>query len=1239
MNKNNIFLTLLIFIAVSGCSPHINNLYYAKEEPTENFGYPKDKKIEKSFYLLGDGGYSPVGGSSEALLAFKAYIDSVKQIRNYTLFLGDNIYPEGLVALNHPEREVGEYRLDAQIDAVENYDGELLFIPGNHDWYNQGIIGLERQEEYLQKKLEDKNVYLPQPGCGLVSLEITENIQLLVVDSQWYLEDWDDHPTINDECSIKTREAWFNEINSELKNNQTKTVVFAIHHPLYTNGLHGGKFSLTDHLYPTQRKLPLPVLGTLANFMRTTGGVTSTDLQNERYKGMRKRIETIAARWGNVIFVSGHEHSLQYIEHEKVKQVVSGSASKATYVGLGNDGLFAFSGQGFATLDIFEDGSSWISFYGSENKRPRLLYQKEVIAPQESFETDTLPSAFPSTVKASIYEPLETEVGEIYKSVWGDRYRELYGTTVEAKTALLDTLFGGLEVVRAGGGHQTRSLRLKDSLGREYNMRAIEKSAVQFLQTVAFKDTPIENKFENTLAEEVVQDFYTSAHPYAFLAIPTLSKAAGIYHTNPKLFYVPKQKALGPYNRNYGDELYMIVERPEGSWISHESFGKPQEDIESTAGVYERLRRDEKYSLDEAAYIRARIFDMLIGDWDRHEDQWRWAEFENSDGKRLFRPIPRDRDQVFSNFDGAFFNTLRGLTGFANQFAVYGEDINNVKWFNSAAVGLDRSLIQNLTREEWIEQAKYLQDNISDEVIKKAFANLPPETKGDATERIINNLMARRSNLVEITKRYYDYFAEIGIISATDKDDLVEIERLPQGETRVGIYRIKDNQKADVVSERVYDPLYTRELWVYGLDDDDEFEVYGDGKAEILVRIIGGQNHDIYRIKNGKNIKVYDHESLPNTVAVNNGADIYFTDNYEVNVFDKDRKIYSTSAILPAVGYNPDDGFQIGLSTSYTKYGFRRNPFTAQHRFRAGYYFATQSFDLWYQGEFANAFGEYNFLVGAHFTNPNYTQNFFGLGNETENFEEDLGKDYNRVRISRIGGEAGIVRQTPFGRYYKYTATFEGVEVEETSDRFISEAFEQNAEIFERQFFAGLEGTFRYESYDNVLNPSNGMRFQVIGGGKINTKETENFFAYLNPYLGFYRAITRNKKWVWHTKADGKINFGDSFEFYQAATLGGSENLRGFREERFAGESSFVWGNDLRYSFESFKTSVFPIQIGVFAGYDVGRVWLDSKDSEKWHNSYGVGFWMTGAEAVSAKVNVFAGGEKPRISFTVGMNF
>ena len=1126
-----------------------------------------------------------------------------------------------------------------QIDVMEDYDGNVIFIPGNHDWYNEGIAGLRRQEDYLQEKLERDNVYYPKAGCALESIEITDDIQLIIVDTQWYLTNWDNHPTVNDDCEIKTREALFLEIDDELKKNQNKTVVFAMHHPLYTNGVHGGQYNFDQHLYPSQKKIPLPILGSLVMLIRTTGGISIQDAQNERYKSLVRRLETISQSWGNVIFVSGHEHTIQYIEKDHIKQIVSGSGSKGNYVALSNTGLFAYGEQGFAALDIFEDGSSWVSFYGSENQKPKLLYQKEVFPKPEPVNTDTLPKSFPQTISASIYEPGETEKGEVYESVWGDRYRNLYGTKITVPVAELDTLLGGLEVVRAGGGHQTRSLRLKDSLGRDYNLRALKKSAVQFLQTVAYRDTPISSELENTIAEEIVQDFYTSSHPYGFLTIPRLSEAAGLYHTNPKIYYIPKQEALGEYNNEYGDELYMLVERPEENWMNYESFGNPNHDIESTAGVFERLRRDEKYILDEELYIRARIFDMLVGDWDRHQDQWRWAEFENEEGIHIFKPIPRDRDQVYSNYDGAFLATLRGLTGIANQFSLYEAELKDVKWFNQAAVGLDRGLIQNEGREAWLEQAEYIQTHITDEVIEEAFSALPAETQGEATENIKNTLKGRRDNIVKIAAKYYEYLAKTAIVTGTDKDDFIEVERLPERKTRITVYRIKDGEKAEVVNHRIYDPEYTKEIWLYGLDDEDIFEVFGEGDEAIKLLVIGGQDHDYFRIDQGDNIKIFDYESMPNTVERNNGAEINFTDDYEVNVFDKDKKVFNSNILIPAIGYNPDDGFKIGIKDIYTVNGFRRNPFTTQHRFTGGYYFATKGFDLNYEGEFASVWKNFNLAVGAHFTSPNYTRNFFGYGNQTVNPEDELSKDYNRIRISRLGAEIGFVRESPFGSFFKYMANFEGVKVEETVDRFLMKEFPAVPEDYERKYFVGAEGIYRYESYDYVLNPTNGMKFELIVGGKMNVDQTERLYGYITPYWGFYNAVTRNRKLVLHTRAQGEIMLGNDYEFYQAATLGGNNGLRGFRNERFTGKKSFAAGTDLRYSFNQFRTNFLPIQIGIFAGYDLGRVWVENDESEKWHDDYGGGFWINSAEAINGTFNMFKGDDGWRFSFGFGFSF
>ena len=1229
-------LTLLLIWSCATVEPK-----YRDGEPKSDFNYPTGKEIEKSFYLIGDAGYSPPGGTSLGLIAFKTFLDSVNKTDNYTIFLGDNIYPDGMPPEGSPEREAAEYRLDAQLDAIENYNGKVIVIPGNHDWYNEKLDGLERQKDYLKSKFDDILIWSPEIGCGMESIEISENIQLIVLDSQWYLEDWDRNPKINDNCEqIKTREAMFLELESEIKKNQNKTVLITLHHPVYTNGVHGGQYTIDRHIYPSQKKIPLPILGSLATLIRTTGGVSIQDAQNNRYKSLADRLSTIAQGSERVIFASGHEHSIQYIEHEGVKQIVSGSGSKASYATLSNDGIFAYNGQGFAVLDVFKDGSSWVSFYGNEDNKPKLLFQKEVLETPVPFELQEYPDSFPSTITTSIYKESETDKSPVHKTVWGERYRELYGTDVTLKVANLDTLYGGLEVVRSGGGHQTVSLRVKDSLGREYNIRRVKKDALRFLQNVAFKNQPVENKLENTVAENLLTDFYTAAHPYGFLAIPALSAAAGVYHTNPEIYYLPKQEALGKYNSVHGDDVYMIVERPEEGWTGYESFGSPDHDIVSTADMLERLRRDEKYILDEASYVRARIFDMLIGDWDRHQDQWRWAEIENDQGKHIFKPIPRDRDQVFSNFDGAFFGTLRAITGFANQFGVYGEDIMDVEWFNIAALGLDRSLLQNTGKDTWLEQAAFIKEHVTDAAIDNAFANLPEETKGETTQELIRNLKGRRDNILAIAERYYDHLANLAIVTGTDKDDFIDVERLGNGETKVTITRNKDGERAEILSNKIYKIEETKEIWIYGLDDDDKIFVKGDGRAKIFVRIIGGQNNDEYTIENGKNLKIYDHSSLPNTVKKNNGAKLRFTDNYEINTYDKDKKTFSSGSIIPDIGYNPDYGFFFGFEYVKSINRFKRNPFTSQHTFAGEIHSATNGFKINYESEFASIMGKYNLLVGANFKSPDLSENFFGYGNETPNFEDEVGLSYNRVGISEIGVKAGLVNKTPFGSFFGFTASFEGVEVQEEDGRFITEDFiTTDADFFDRKYFAGLDAMYRYESYDDRLNPTRGMLFELNLGAKLNTADPDRQYGYFKPYMGFYNAITNNRKLVLKTRAEAHINIGNEYEFYQAAQLGAATGLRGYRLERYTGKSSFGTGADLRYSFNTVKTSFLPFQPGIYLGYDLGRVWMDSQSSKRWHDSYGGGIWINSADAIQGNFSLFAGEEGARFQFGIGLKF
>jgi len=117
------------------------------------------------------------------------------------------------------------------------------------------------------------------------------------------------------------------------------------------------------------------------------------------------------------------------------------------------------------------------------------------------------------------------------------------------------------------------------------------------------------------------------------------------------------------------------------------------------------------------------------------------------------------------------------------------------------------------------------------------------------------------------------------------------------------------------------------------------------------------------------------------------------------------------------------------------------------------------------------------------------------------------------------------------------------------------------------------------------------------------------------------------------------MRFGDDLIFYQAANIGGANGLRGYRLQRFTGQNSVTGSADIRYSFNQFKTKTLPLQLGVFIGGDVGRVWTKNDDSKIWHNDYGVGFWVTAADSVSGTFNFFNSEEGLRFSFGFGLNF
>jgi len=1229
---NQLVIIFVISLLCNACATY--KPQYIRENITKVF---PDKEIEHSFYLIGDAGDSPINEVSNALKSFEVELSKASE-HSTAIFLGDNIYEKGLPKKNDEGRAFAEHQLNVQTATVKNFKGETIFIPGNHDWYSGGVEGLKRQEKYIEDIL-GKNTFLPENGCPIERINVSDDIVLILVDSQWYITDWDKHPKLNDECEFKTRARFIDEFESEVKKARGKTTIIALHHPMFTNGSHGGQYSFKSHM------TPLPILGTLKNILRSTSGASHADLNNKRYRELKELLVTLAQENDKALFVSGHEHSLQYIVENNLPQIVSGSGSKTSATKNVGGGQFSYGHQGYAVLDVFKDGSSWVRFYAAGNDKP--VFETQVLKANESVEMSFY-DVMPKTVKASIYTKEETDKGKGYQKALGQRYRKYFSTEVELPTVDLDTLYGGLTPVRKGGGHQSKSLRFEDPQGREYTMRALRKNGVQYLQAVLFKDDYVTPELEGTKTEAFLLDAFTASHPYAPFTIAEMSKAVDVFYTTPRLFYVPKQKAIGKFNDEFGDEIYMIEERTGDGHGDKAGFGYANKLI-STYDMLEELREKETHVVDESAYIRARLFDMVIGDWDRHQDQWRWAIFKE-EGKTIYRPIPRDRDQAFSLMDdGYLMKTATFIVPPIRLLRSYEGKLKDPKWFNVEPFPLDVALLTKATKADWDKEIARIQNNLTETVIDSAFLNFPIEVRDETVQTIKEKLIQRRDNLKIISDEYFGIVNKYATVRGTDKDDWFEIERLANGQTSVKIFRIKKGKKKDLFHERIYQFEENKEIWVFGLDDDDYFEVKGNGKAKIELRLVGGQNKDAYNIVNGKNVHVYDYKSKESEFITNKGHH-HLKDDYFTNLYDYKKIKYNSKVILPIIGFNPDDGFKLGLGGLFTKNGYDSETFSSQHSINGHVFFATGGVDLNYKGEFAEIADNINLGVNARFASPNFAINFFGYGNSTPNLNidnpdgEEVDMDYNRVRQSTYAFGTSLIKRGEYGSKLTLGVNFESIEIQNNEERFINDFFQSDIQP-DRDNFINAEFSYGFSNVDEPAFPTLGLDFKLTLG-YTNNITNSNDFSYVIPTLGIAHRLDPGGRIVLASRLEGHINFGDGFEFYQAANLGANNGLRGYRNERFSGKRSFFHSTDLRYNLNRESTSIAPIEYGIFGGFDYGRVWVGDDlvgipefNDDALNTSVGGGFFVNMVDMLSLNVGLFTSDDSMRFSFGFGFQF
>lgn len=1234
-----VFILLLAFSA--GCSS-IKQYVGEDEKGWQEREVPQSEELLYKIFLIGDTGSPSSERTEPSLKLLKTQLQQAGE-QSAVVFLGDNIYPSGMPDSADSRRAEAERRILQQLKAIEDFKGRILFLPGNHDWENGGVEALKRQEQFIEHYLDRGNIFLPDDGFpGPVEIELMddddhpglrEDIRLVIIDTQWWLQDGDKPYGDTGEYDLRDAGDFLVALKNVMMDRRNDHVMVLGHHPLFSNGNHGGHFPVKAHLTP-------PVLGTFYVAYRKFFGLRQ-DLSNYRYSMLKEELLQLFGRHQDLIYAAGHEHNLQYFKKERknIRQhyVVSGAGSKKDFVTKGHGANFAAESKGFATVSYYSDGSSWLEFWQprEDGSKGRLLFKTRMGEPytdpfgnkEPEISKQAIPDYKDSTVTVAA-NPEYDKAGWLTSMIAGTHNRYLWSVPVEVPVLDIGSIDGGLTPTKVGGTGQSTTLRLEAEDGREYVLRSVDKQAGRIW----------EDELKDTFAHDIAQDQFSIIHPYGAFIIPELADAAGVYHTNPKLYYVPDDPRLGTFADLMAGQLALFEERPDDDMSHTESMGRSKK-VLGTRQLIQQIDADIDHRVDQYSFVRARLFDMLIADWDRHSDQWRWAGFEPADKKgKIYRPVPRDRDMAFLRMNG-LIPTI-GKLNFFYQYQDFRPGYGNIKGLTQNALGQTRRFTNELTKEEWLAVADSMQNQLADQAIEKAVNNWPAGVYETDGKRTIETLKSRRNKLVEVAADYYRLLYEVVDVAGSEKHEWFIIERLNDRETKVTVEkRTREGAFRKVVYERTFNRDETKEIRLYGLSGADQFDVRGNFNNGIKIRIIGGPGPDTFndstKVSGRSRARIYDTKTGN---SWNTGGSVIEkrSDDPRIHAYrySSTFKYDRTDPVL-FFGSNTDDGLFLGGGVKIRKHAFRKEPYGQLHTIKGNYAPATVAFNIKYSGEFIGAAGLWDATLDASVLSPNNIRNFFGLGNETENTEEN--EDFYRARFSEYRMAPGLRRTLQTGISLAVRPTFEVTNFREDEDRFITRPQAGISEnTFDDQWFGGLEVELDLKSLDNELNPKQGFTWKNSADLNFGLENTSATYSKLQSDLGIFYSPLLSPQITIATRFGIAHNIGD-FPFFSSNTLGSRKNLRGFINTRFAGRTSAYNNLELRTKLFNLYHYVVGGEVGALGFFDSGRVWTDGEDSDIWHHGYGGGLWFSIYKR--AILNVTAGFSEEGYYYTAGAGF
>jgi hypothetical protein len=776
----------------------------------------------------------------------------------------------------------------------------------------------------------------------------------------------------------------------------------------------------------------------------------------------------------------------------------------------------------------------------------------------------------------------------------GAEYRDLWTTPVALEVLDLHTYAGGLVPVRPIGHGQTQALALKGADGQSYTFRPLLKDPAGLL--------PVE--LRETFARTIITDQMASGHPAGHVIAPGLLGPAGILHNTPRIFILPDDPALGAFR-----ERFANVPGDLEVWTGTPGFGGTTETLDGE-GMWKALRASPEVRADSRAYLKARLVDQLMGDWDRHREQWRWGKVP---GKERWQPIPEDRDQAFVRFEGLIIWFLRPQLPLLVDF---GPKYSSLKGLTFDGWDVDKRILADLDKDVWNEVAAELRSELTDEVIEAAVRRMPPEYYAKDGARLTAGLRSRRDTLPAQADRFYDYINRSVDVFCTDASEHVAAVRFPDGDLEITARAVRpDGTEEAPYFHRRFEKATTHEVRVYLYGGVDEVRVTGGRHDGVLLRVIAGSDADVVDDSLGGGTRV----SAP-AAHVTEGPGTHW-----------DRRPYtppppnrSGSWIPPRdwgrqtgplflLSYGSDYGVVVGGALNTKGYGFRKDPWADQQSFRLVYATKQNNFRGTYAGEFRFENSPLRLAIFGLGSGIE-ALNFFGVGDDSAAPGSE--SDY-RIEQDRLHLETGLIYAAG-----PNTDVFLGVAAKVNKTEPLDNPILNEGTFYGEGTFSqvGLSSRLRLDRTGGLALPRRGLFASAGAAFYPALADVTEAFGELHAQARTWLGTPGDRGVTLALKAGGQRVFGTVPFFEQAfiggksafnpLEVGGGSSVRGLPAQRYAGRGSLYGSADVYLSLVRIGVPL-PLTAGLTGFADTGRVFVEGEDSHRWHQGYGGGIFFT----------------------------